>query len=93
MAAAGALGGIAFALYGWIMSKEIPRLVEEKVDERIKEIRDDVNIQFYRQQEAMQKIIASYNVEDPGFVGKCMGDSVRQASKIIGRFLSKSLDR
>lgn len=61
----GTLGGIAFALYGWYSAKELPNLIDKKVNERIEEIEKSLKERLYSQQEAVQKVIASYNVQDP----------------------------
>ncbi|MFW6028866.1 MAG: tetratricopeptide repeat protein [Halanaerobiales bacterium] len=65
VATVGALGGIAFALYGWYSSREIPKLVESKVDEKIEEIKEEFQMQIHEQQEVMQKMNAVYQIEDP----------------------------
>lgn len=58
------LGGIAFALYGWYSSKEIPALVEQKVKERMQEFEQQLKKRLWAQQEAMQKVIAAYQLKD-----------------------------
>ncbi len=65
VATVGALGGIAFALYGWYSSREIPKLVESKVDEKIEEIKKEFEMKIHEQQEVMQKMNAVYQIEDP----------------------------
>ncbi|MCY0870916.1 MAG: hypothetical protein OWT27_10095 [Firmicutes bacterium] len=64
LATTGALGGIAFALYGWYTSREIPRYIEESAKKNSEEMWRDLQQTFYRQQEAMQKVMASYSVQD-----------------------------
>jgi tetratricopeptide (TPR) repeat protein len=64
VSAVGTLGGIAFALYGWYSAKELPRMIDEKVNEYVKKIERHLEDKMYRQQEAMQKVIASYSVND-----------------------------
>ncbi len=64
VATVGALGGIAFALYGWYSSKEIPKLIEKEVEKRISEIKADFEEKQYEQQEALQKMNAVYQIED-----------------------------
>src|SRR5579875_3163542 len=61
---AGTLGGVAFALYGWFTSREIPKMIEKSAREQADKIINDLNERFYRQQEAMQKVMASYYAKD-----------------------------
>jgi len=62
--AAIALAGLGFALYGWFAAKELPELIERVVEERLARIEKELRGLTYRQQEAMQKIVASYAVDD-----------------------------
>ncbi len=65
VAAIATLAGLGFALYGWFASRELPALVEEKVRERFAEAKRDLEALAFRQQEAIQKVIASYAVDEP----------------------------
>lgn len=65
VATVGALGGIAFALYGWYSSREIPKIVESKVEERVDEIKEEFEMKIYKQQEVIQKMNAVYQIKDP----------------------------
>ena len=65
VATVGALGGIAFALYGWYSSREIPKIVEDKVNERINKIKEEFEMKVHEQQEVMQKMNAVYQIKDP----------------------------
>jgi tetratricopeptide (TPR) repeat protein len=58
--ATGALGGIAFALYGWYSAQDLPRRVERLVSERVQQAWDAWRTDVVRQQEALQKVLASY---------------------------------
>lgn len=64
VAAAGALGGIAFALYGWITARELPGMIEKEVNRHVQQVKKSLADQLYRQQEAMQKLLAAYQVND-----------------------------
>jgi len=65
VAAIATLAGIGFALYGWFAAKELPELVDRAVEERIAQVERELRGLTYHQQEAMQKIVASYAVDDP----------------------------
>ncbi|MCL6548621.1 MAG: hypothetical protein K6T30_06895 [Alicyclobacillus sp.] len=60
IAAAGALGGIAFALYGWYTAKELPDRIRTEVEAAAAELEKRLFQQRVRQQEALQKVIAAY---------------------------------
>ncbi|CAB3390354.1 tetratricopeptide repeat protein [Kyrpidia spormannii] len=62
VSASATLGGIAFALYGWYSSKEIPDLVEKRVQERMNEMEKRLEKRLLAGQEAVQKVIAAYGV-------------------------------
>ncbi len=65
VAAIATLAGLGFALYGWFAAKELPDLIERAVEERLARLEKELRHLTYRQQEAMQKIVASYAVDDP----------------------------
>ncbi|QSO47515.1 tetratricopeptide repeat protein [Alicyclobacillus mengziensis] len=64
IATAGALGGIAFAIYGWYSSRELPKMIDQKVNAQLESALARFNERLIKQQEAMQKVIASYQVSD-----------------------------
>jgi len=59
------LAGIGFALYGWFAARELPELIDRTVKERLARVEAELRGLTYRQQEALQKIVASYAVDDP----------------------------
>jgi len=65
VAAIATLAGLGFAFYGWFASRELPALIDEKVRARVAEAKRELEGLAFRQQEAMQKVIASYAVDDP----------------------------
>lgn len=65
VAAIATLAGVGFALYGWFVAKELPEMVEEAVRREVDKARREMEGLSFRQQEAIQKVIASYSVDDP----------------------------
>lgn len=64
VASAGALAGIAFALYGWFQSRLLPELVAKEVASQTRAWKEEQSKRTYLQQQAIQKVIASYHVTD-----------------------------
>lgn len=64
VSATATLAGIGFALYGWFTARELPKIVDQKLDERARRIEETLSSKLYRQQEALQKLIAAYGVRD-----------------------------
>lgn len=64
IATAGSLGGIAFALYGWYSSQQIPKMVEEQINKRMEEFKLRFEKELMKQQEIAQKMNAVYQIKD-----------------------------
>lgn len=56
---------VAFALYGWYSSKELPNIIEKEIDRKIKELDKSYKGQLYVQQQVLQKMNAVYGIQDP----------------------------
>lgn len=88
IATAGMLGGLAFALYGWYTSREIPNMIERETRQKTDELRREFSAQFYRQQEAMQKVIASYQLQDPDAKIELLQRAVAQDPTVYNAFVA-----
>ncbi len=60
------LAGVGFAVYGWFAAKELPEMVRAQVRTEVERVEKELQLLAYRQQEAVQKIIAAYAVDDVG---------------------------
>ena len=84
----GTFGGIAFALYGWYTSKEIPKMVEKSAKEQAEKFAKELNDRFYKQQEAMQKVIASYQVRDSDRKIALLKQAVEQDETVYNAYVA-----
>lgn len=59
------LAAIGFAIYGWYSTKEMPAMIEATVEEKLRSLEEKFAEKLYRQQDALQKVMASYGIKDP----------------------------
>ncbi len=64
VAAAGTLAGIGFAVYGWYQSRIMPGVVKKEIARQFEEWTKEQRKKAYQQQQAIQKVMASYQVKD-----------------------------
>lgn len=85
-AATGTFAGIAFAIYGWYTAKELPNIIDAKVNERMKVLQSELSERTYKQQQALQKVIASYGVNDVDFKISLLEEAVRIDPTVYNAF-------
>ncbi|WHX40372.1 hypothetical protein QNH36_22470 [Mesobacillus sp. AQ2] len=64
IASVGAFGGVAFALYGWYSTRELPKLIQKEVSKKIEELDQSYRERLYIQQQVLQKMNAVYGIEN-----------------------------
>ncbi len=70
------LSGLGFALYGLYTVRELPRIIDKSIQERMEKFETEYESKMHNAQKAVQKVIASYNVSDADMKISLLKDAI-----------------